>query len=88
VKSDPQPEPDEGQLIDWYGRKVLVVPNGTGRGRRGPGTSRTRFTPAVVAELRRQAKTIPVRELARRHGVSRQYIYLLIGPKSPKPRKR
>jgi hypothetical protein len=37
---DPQPAPAEGRIIDWYGRKVLVVPDGTWRGRYG---SRTRF---------------------------------------------
>jgi hypothetical protein len=85
VKPDPQPAPGGGQLVDWFGRKVLVVPNGSGRGRHS-GRPR-RFTPAVIAKLRRQAATTPVRELAHHYGVSRQRNYTLIGPKSSNPRE-
>ncbi|HJZ90410.1 MAG TPA: hypothetical protein VKE40_06025 [Gemmataceae bacterium] len=64
------------QVIDWFGRKVIVVENGTDRGKRG---RPRRFTPAALAELRKQAETTPVVELAQHYGVSRQRIYQLLG---------
>jgi hypothetical protein len=82
MKPDPQPAPAEAQRINWPGREVVIIPNGSGRGKRD---RPRRFTPAVIAKLRRQAETTPVRELARRYGVSRQRIYSLIGPRSPNP---
>jgi hypothetical protein len=76
--------PAEVKTINWFGREVVVFDDGRGRGNR---SRPRRFTPAVIAKLRRQARTTPVRELARQYGVSRQRIYSLIGPKSPIPRE-
>jgi hypothetical protein len=74
--------PAERQRIWWFGRFIEIVDNRGRHGRHG------RFTPAQIKAFRREAKTTPVAELARRHGVSRQYMYCLIrGPKSPNPRK-
>jgi hypothetical protein len=46
----------------------------------------SRFSPAQVEAIRRQAETTPVAELARRRGVTRQCVYILIrGRRSPDP---
>ncbi|HJZ92587.1 MAG TPA: hypothetical protein VKE40_17050 [Gemmataceae bacterium] len=67
-----------------FGRECILIPDGNGRGHGG---RPARFTLAVIVELRKQAATIPVKELAASYGVSPQRIYKLFGPRPPKPGK-